>query len=178
MAERVKYPFHIGITEAGIGEYGIIKSAVGCGIITFLGLADTVRVSLTAPSKDEVIVAYQILKSLGLREYGPEVISCPTCGRAKIDLIKVVEYFNKELQRRYSSRILKEIRAFKIALMGCEVNGPGEASFADIGVAFGRDRGYLFKFGKIIEKGSLEEILKALLREVDKLIVVGRRDEG
>lgn len=165
--DKINYPFHIGITEAGISSYGTVKSAVGCGILAFLGLADTIRVSLTASPVEEVITAYQILKVLSLRNYGPEVISCPTCGRCKVDLCSIVSEFNKELQRRYVTFKSKNI---KVALMGCEVNGPGEAKIAEVGIACGKSGAVLFKKGKVIKKIATEEISETLLEEVEKMI--------
>lgn len=177
MGERTDYPFHIGITEAGIPNYGLIKSAVGCGVLAFLGLADTIRVSLTAPPVEEVVAAYQILKALSLRHYGPEIISCPTCGRCKVDLFSLVADFNNKLQRRYSYLKSANLGSFKIALMGCEVNGPGEASMAEVGIACKKGGALLFKKGKIIKKISAEEIVEILLEEVDTMVKVGKKDE-
>ncbi|MDI6785405.1 MAG: flavodoxin-dependent (E)-4-hydroxy-3-methylbut-2-enyl-diphosphate synthase [bacterium] len=170
MERKTDYPFHIGITEAGIPNYGLIKSAVGCGILAFLGLADTIRVSLTAPPVEEVIAAYQILKALSLRNYGPEIISCPTCGRCRIDLFPIVAEFNKELQKRYSFFKLNNLNSFKVALMGCEVNGPGEAKMAEVGIACGKSGAVLFKKGKIVRKIHEKEIIETLLEEIDRVI--------
>jgi len=170
MAKKVSYPFHVGITEAGISNYGLIKSAVGSGILAFLGLADTIRVSLTSTPTEEVRTAYQILKALSLRDYGPEIISCPTCGRCKVSLIPMVENLDRSLQKNYSYLRSKIKGSFKIAVMGCEVNGPGEARMADIGIACGKKVALLFKKGEIIKKISPEKIVEVLLKEINKMV--------
>lgn len=161
LSERTPYPLHIGVTEAGTAYGGTIKSAVGIGALLAMGIGDTVRVSLTGDPAEEVRAAKEILKSLGLRQFGPVLISCPTCGRTNIDLIAIAEAVEREL-----CGIDKPI---KVAVMGCEVNGPGEAADADIGVAGGRGFGLLFRKGEIIRRVPEEEIVSALIDEIRKL---------
>lgn len=160
LAERVDYPFHIGITEAGTPWSGTIKSAIGIGSLLIRGLGDTIRVSLTGDPVEEVRVGWQILKSLKLRQRGPEIISCPTCGRTEIDLVNLA----KKVERAVSG-MDKQIT---IAVMGCGVNGPGEAREADIGIAGGKGMGLIFKKGKLVKRVSEEKLLDALLSEIDK----------
>lgn len=161
LAEKVDYPFHAGITEAGSPSSGTVKSAVGLGILLSEGLADTVRVSLTAPPEEEVRAAYLILQSLGLRSRGINFISCPICGRAEVDMIKIVP----EVEKR-----LAAIRVpLKVALMGCMVNGPGEAREADIGIACGRGVGILFKKGRLVRRVEERRIVPEIIREVKKM---------
>lgn len=157
-SHRYDYPLHIGISEAGPPSKGIIKSSVGLGILLFDGIGDTIRVSLTAEPEEEVIVAYGILRSLGLRKKGIDIISCPTCGRCKIDLKGLVTKVEKKLQG-----IDKPIT---IAVMGCVVNGPGEAREADFGIAGGEKRGILFRKGRLIKTVREDVLLDALLEEV------------
>ena len=160
LSARVDYPLHIGVTEAGTLLPGAVKSAVGLGVLLFHGIGDTLRVSLTHDPVAEIGVAYDILRSLGLRERGPEVISCPTCGRTEIGLIALAE----EVQRRL--RDVPEV--FKVAVMGCVVNGPGEAREADIGIAGGRGVGIVFRKGEVIRKIRGEEnLLPEFMKEVD-----------
>ena len=163
MAAQCEYPLHVGITEAGTVNSGIIKSAVGIGALLAEGIGDTIRVSLTGDPANEVRVAYQILKALGLREYGPTLISCPTCGRTQIKLEKLALEVEKRLEN------IKE--PITVAVMGCVVNGPGEAREADIGIAGGISEGLIFKKGKIIKKVGEEEIIEALFAEIDKILV-------
>jgi (E)-4-hydroxy-3-methylbut-2-enyl-diphosphate synthase len=158
-SERYRYPLHIGISEAGPPSRGIIKSSVGLGILLSEGIGDTIRVSLTAGPEEEVRVAYEILKSLGLRKKGIDIISCPTCGRCRIDL--------KGLATEVEYRLRDIDKPITIAVMGCVVNGPGEAREADFGIAGGKGRGILFKKGKIIKKLPEEELLDALLKEIE-----------
>lgn len=162
MAKTVNYPLHLGITEAGTIRSGIIKSAVGIGALLAQGIGDTIRVSLTGDPVEEVRVANEILKSLGLREYGPTLVSCPTCGRCNIDLAAIAEQVEIKL-----SAIKKPL---KVAVMGCLVNGPGEAREADIGIAGGKGQGLVFKKGEIIHKVTEEELVNVLFAEIDKLI--------
>ncbi|GAV24547.1 4-hydroxy-3-methylbut-2-en-1-yl diphosphate synthase [Carboxydothermus islandicus] len=161
LAKKVDYPFHIGVTEAGPRSTGIIKSAVGIGALLAEGIGDTLRVSLTADPVEEVKIGFQILKALGLREYGAEVISCPTCGRTQVDIIKIAREVEK-----FAQNVKKPL---KIAVMGCVVNGPGEAREADIGIAGGRGEALLFKKGKVVKKIREEEILRVLKEEIKKL---------
>ena len=163
MAAQCEYPLHVGITEAGTVNSGIIKSAVGIGALLAEGIGDTIRVSLTGDPANEVRVAYQILKALGLREYGPTLISCPTCGRTQIKLEKLALEVEKRLEN------IKE--PITVAVMGCVVNGPGEAREADIGIAGGISEGLIFKKGKIIKKVREEEIIEALFAEINKILV-------
>ena len=159
-SERYAYPLHIGISEAGPPSQGIIKSSVGLGILLHEGIGDTIRVSLTADPKEEVRVAYAILGSLGLRKRGVNIISCPTCGRTRIDL--------KGLVKKVESRIRKIDKPITVAVMGCVVNGPGEAREADFGIAGGNGRGILFRKGKIIKRVKEEELLDSLFKEIQK----------
>jgi (E)-4-hydroxy-3-methylbut-2-enyl-diphosphate synthase len=152
------YPLHVGISEAGPPSTGIIKSAVGIGILLSEGIGDTIRVSITAPPDEEIRVAFAILGSLGLRNRGINLISCPTCGRCKIDLRKLV----KEVEKK--TKNFK--KPLTIAVMGCIVNGPGEAREADVGIAGNRGRGILFRKGKIVRKLPEKELLKGLLEEL------------
>ncbi len=158
MAEKVDYPFHIGVTEAGTVQTGTIRSAVGIGVLLSRGLGDTVRVSLTGDPLHEVRVGYEVLKTLGLRQRGPTIVSCPTCGRTEINLIPVAE----EVEKR--TRDLS--KPLKIAVMGCVVNGPGEAREADIGIAGGKGVALLFKKGQVVRKIREEDMVTELLREI------------
>jgi (E)-4-hydroxy-3-methylbut-2-enyl-diphosphate synthase len=162
LARSVDYPFHAGITEAGTLLPGAVKSAVGLGLLLSEGLADTVRVSLTAPPEEEVRVAYQILGSLGLRRRGPNIVACPTCGRCEVDLRRIVAEIDKRLARIPESPT--------VAVMGCMVNGPGEAKEADIGVACGHGAGVIFKSGKLIRRVPEQKIAAELMKEIDKLV--------
>ena len=163
-ASKYNYPIHLGITEAGTERSGIIKSSVGLGIMLNKGLGDTMRVSLTANPIEEVRVAKKILESLGLSDSGIEVISCPTCARTDIDVIKLAN----EVEDRVGQ--IKTNKKIKIAVMGCAVNGPGEARECDIGVAGGKGEGIIFIKGEIIKKVKEAEIVEILMKEVEKLI--------
>jgi len=160
LSAAIDYPLHIGVTEAGTTLTGAVKSSVGLGILLFQGIGDTMRVSLTGDPVDEVRVAYDILKSLGLRNRGINFVSCPTCGRCQIDLIPVAE----EVERRLADLDSN----FTVAVMGCAVNGPGEAREADFGIAGGRGEGLLFKNGEIVRKVPAAELADALVEEVQK----------
>jgi len=162
MSEKVNYPLHLGITEAGTIKSGIVKSAVGIGALLAQGIGDTIRISLTGDPVEEVKVANEILKSLGLREYGPTLVSCPTCGRCNIDLAAIAEQVDQRL-----STVKKPL---KVAVMGCIVNGPGEAREADIGIAGGKGQGIVFRKGKVIQTVSEQELLPVLFAELDKLL--------
>ncbi len=166
MAERCNYPFHLGVTAAGPVQSGSIKSAVGIGILLAKGIGDTIRVSLTGSPMEEVRVAYEILGSLGIRERGPAIISCPTCGRCQVNLVKIVKDVEKRLKEVHP---LEKHRGFKIAVMGCPVNGPGEAKDADIGIACGRGTGILFRSGKVVRKVSEGRIVQSLIAELKRL---------
>jgi (E)-4-hydroxy-3-methylbut-2-enyl-diphosphate synthase len=161
IADKITYPLHIGITEAGTPRTGIIRSSVGIGALLYLGIGDTIRVSLTAQPKEEIIAAYEILKSLNLRQHGPVLVSCPTCGRTEVDLVKLASQVEKELH--------KIDKPIKVAVMGCVVNGPGEAADADVGIACGKGKGIIFRNGKKIGVVQEEDFLRALMAEVNKL---------
>ncbi len=161
LAPQIDVPFHIGVTEAGGLFAGITKSAIGIGMLLAEGLGDTLRVSLTRDPVEEIRTGYEILRALGIRSRGPELISCPTCGRCKIDLFKIAQEVENALLER-SSRI-------KVAIMGCVVNGPGEAKEADIGIAGGDGKGILFKRGKVIRKIDQDELVDQLLGEIDNM---------
>jgi len=160
MSEFCDYPLHLGVTAAGPHESGIVKSAIGIGSLLLDGIGDTVRVSLTSDPVEEVGAAKRILGSLGLRNFGPDIISCPTCGRCQVDLIEMVKRVESGLKTK------KDIT---IAIMGCEVNGPGEAREADIGIAFGRNSGLLFKKGKVVKKVAAKDAVKSMLKEIRKI---------
>lgn len=161
LSRQVDYPLHLGVTEAGGLIAGTVKSALGIGLLLAEGIGDTLRVSLTRDPAEEVRVAYEILRALHLRERGVELISCPTCGRCKIDLFPLAE----EAERR----LLSVVTPLKVAIMGCVVNGPGEAREADVGIAGGRRVGALFKKGEMVRKVAEKELLSALLKEVAAL---------
>lgn len=161
LSQKVDYPLHLGITEAGTLNTGTVKSSVGLGIMLFEGLGDTIRVSLTGDPLEEVRVGWEILKSLKLRSRGVNLISCPTCGRTEIDLIGLANQVEKAL--------LSVNKPITVAVMGCVVNGPGEAKEADIGVAGGRHQGVIFKKGQILKTVPEGQILTQLLSEIDKL---------
>lgn len=165
---RCDYPLHIGVTEAGTFRAGAVKSAVGLGILLNEGIGDTIRVSLTAPPEDEVAVAWDILGALGLRRRGPEIISCPTCGRTEIDLFSLAEAVEKA--------VLGVTVPIRIAVMGCVVNGPGEARDADIGVAGGRNRGIIFRKGKVIRSvNGQSQLVAAFLEELNRTLLSYKR---
>jgi (E)-4-hydroxy-3-methylbut-2-enyl-diphosphate synthase len=153
---------HLGITASGPYETGVVKSSIGIGALLLDGIGDTVRVSLTADPVEEIAVAKNILSSLRLRGYGPEIISCPTCGRCQVDLIRIVN----ELKIRLSSieHGLWTKEPLTVAVMGCEVNGPGEAAVADIGIAFGKNAGVLFKKGKILRRVAAKDAVRELVK--------------
>jgi (E)-4-hydroxy-3-methylbut-2-enyl-diphosphate synthase len=161
LSERTDYPLHIGVTEAGGLIAGTVKSSVALGILLFDGIGDTFRISLTRDPVEEVRVGYELLRSLRIRERGPEMISCPTCGRTRIDLFPMAEEIEKVLQTMQSN--------LKVAVMGCVVNGPGEAREADIGIAGGHGTGIIFKKGELWKKLPEEELLPVFLEELEKM---------
>jgi len=161
IAPKIPYPLHIGITEAGTPRRGIIRSTVGIGTLLYQGIGDTIRVSLSAHPREEVIAGYEILKSLNLRQHGPILVSCPSCGRAEVDIIKLAEAVEE--------RLLKIDKPIKVAVMGCVVNGPGEAKDADIGIACGKGKAVLFKKGKKIRTIQEKDFVRVLMGEVEKL---------
>jgi (E)-4-hydroxy-3-methylbut-2-enyl-diphosphate synthase len=164
MSEACDYPLHLGVTAAGPYDTGVVKSSIGIGSLLMDGIGDTIRVSLTSDPVNEIHVGKKILSALGIRRFGPEIISCPTCGRCQVDLIKLVEELEKRVQGPGS-----RVQNLKIAMMGCEVNGPGEAAEADIGIAFGKDSGVLFKNGKIIKKIAAKNAIKEILKQINTI---------
>ena len=159
--ERVDYPLHLGVTEAGTPEMGVLKSAIGIGGLLCRGIGDTLRVSLTADPVEEVTAAKKILQAAGIRRTEPDLIACPTCGRTQYDMLPIA----REVERR-----LKDChKPITVAVMGCVVNGPGEAAAADVGIAGGRGEGLLFAKGKILRKVPQEQLVDELFREIEKL---------
>jgi (E)-4-hydroxy-3-methylbut-2-enyl-diphosphate synthase len=161
IADKMPCPLHLGVTEAGLPRTGAIRSAIGIGILLYQGIGDTIRVSLSAHPCEEVFVAYEILKSLGLRQRGPTLVSCPSCGRAEVDIIALAEAVSKRLEK-----ISKPI---KVAVMGCVVNGPGEAKDADVGIACGKGKGAIFKKGEVVGTAEEKDFLEALMAEINSL---------
>lgn len=161
LADQVDYPFHAGITESGSLVPGSVKSSVGLALLLSEGLADTIRVSLTAPPEEEVRVAFLILSSLGLRSYGPNFVSCPVCGRCEVDLFTIAREVEKQLASLRSN--------IQLAVMGCMVNGPGEAREADLGLACGRGAGVLFKKGRIFRRLNEDEMIAEFIKEAKRL---------
>lgn len=164
IARRTDYPLHLGVTAAGPYDSGIVKSSIGIGALLMNGIGDTIRVSLTADPLIEVAAARQILSALGLRRFGPEIVSCPTCGRCQVDLGGIVKRIERELSAVNSQPSVK--KKMTIAIMGCEVNGPGEAREADIGVAFGKESGVVFKAGKVVKRVREKDAIRELMRLV------------
>ncbi len=160
-AEQCEYPLHLGVTEAGTVHMGLIKSAAGIGSLLLHGIGDTIRVSLTASPVNEISAGFDILKAVGLKTDTPQIISCPTCGRTKIDIIHLAEEVEQRLKDCY--------KPIKVAIMGCVVNGPGEAREADIGIAGGVHEGLLFRKGEIIRKIPEDQLVDALMQEIEKL---------
>ena len=165
LAERVPYPLHLGVTEAGTPAAGSIKSAIGVGSLLMDGIGDTIRISLTADPVEEVKVGWEILKALGLRERGPIMIACPSCGRDNVGVWNLAEAVEERLQG-YPE-------AFEVAVMGCAVNGPGEAGDADFGVAGGRETGFIYAHGRVLRKVESELLVEELFREIDTWIEGG-----
>jgi (E)-4-hydroxy-3-methylbut-2-enyl-diphosphate synthase len=161
LAAEIPYALHIGVTEAGTAVAGTVKSAAGLGILLAEGIGDTLRVSLTADPVEEVVVGWELLAALDIRRRGPELVSCPTCGRCRVDLIGLAGEVERRLRKRSAP--------IKVAVMGCEVNGPGEARDADIGVASGQGMGVIFAHGKTVRKVPESEIVDALFAEIDRL---------
>jgi (E)-4-hydroxy-3-methylbut-2-enyl-diphosphate synthase len=162
IAAKTDYPLHLGVTEAGTLMNASIKSALGIGMLLYEGIGDTIRVSVTGHPLSEIPVAYGILRALNIRKVGPDVVSCPTCGRCEIDLLKLTGKIEKALARRKDY--------LKVALMGCVVNGPGEAADADIGLAGGKKQGIIFKKGKPYKKVKENDFVKVLLEEINMMI--------
>jgi (E)-4-hydroxy-3-methylbut-2-enyl-diphosphate synthase len=160
LAEQTDLPLHVGVTEAGGLYTGIVKSTLGIGMLLAEGIGDTIRVSLTRDPVEEIRVGYEILKGLDIRRHGPEIISCPTCGRCNIELFDIAERIEKAV-------LLKSVPV-KLAIMGCAVNGPGEAREADIGIAGGNGVGILFKKGEVVKKFPEDQLADVLLEEVEK----------
>jgi (E)-4-hydroxy-3-methylbut-2-enyl-diphosphate synthase len=161
-SERSDYPLHLGVTEAGTLVQSAIKSAIGIGLLLYEGIGDTIRVSVTGDPVSEMGIAFGILRALGIRKVGPDIISCPTCGRSEINLLKLAQDVEERLSGMKSY--------LKIALMGCVVNGPGEAAEADIGIAGGRGVGLLFKKGRVVGKIREEEFVPVLMAEIEKMV--------
>ena len=161
LSERTDYPLHLGVTEAGTPSMGLVKSAMGIGGLLCLGIGDTIRVTLTADPIEEIFAAKKILKAAGLRKEGVNLIACPTCGRTRIDLIPMAE----EVERR----LMNCTKNITVAVMGCAVNGPGEAAAADIGIAGGKGEGLIFRKGEILYKVPQEQLVDKLMEEIEKL---------
>jgi (E)-4-hydroxy-3-methylbut-2-enyl-diphosphate synthase len=165
LAQKVPYPLHLGVTEAGTPASGAIKSAVGVGSLLMDGIGDTIRISLTADPVEEVRVAWEILKALGLRERGPIMIACPSCGRDNVGVWNLAE--------KVEVRLKDYPQAFEVAVMGCAVNGPGEAGDADFGIAGGRDTGFIYAHGRVLKKVSSDILVDELFHEIDRWIEDG-----
>jgi (E)-4-hydroxy-3-methylbut-2-enyl-diphosphate synthase len=165
LAEKVPYPLHLGVTEAGTPFSGSIKSAVGMGAVLTDGIGDTIRVSLTADPVEEIKTAFEILKALGLRERGPVMIACPSCGRDNVGV--------QHLAERVEERLREYPEAFEVAVLGCAVNGPGEAGDADFGIAGGREVGFVYAHGRVLKKVSSDILVDELFHEIDKWIAEG-----
>jgi (E)-4-hydroxy-3-methylbut-2-enyl-diphosphate synthase len=165
LSEKVEYPLHLGVTEAGPPATGSIKSSIGVGSLLMDGVGDTIRISLTADPVKEVEVAWEILKALGLRERGPVMIACPSCGRDNVGVEKLAEVVEQRL-KSYP-------QAFEVAVMGCAVNGPGEAGDADFGIAGGRDTGFIYAHGRVLKKVSSDILVDELFHEIDQWIESG-----
>lgn len=159
--EKVDYPLHLGVTEAGTPSMGMVKSAMGIGGLLCMGIGDTIRVTLTADPVEEIYAAKKILRAAGLRKEGVNLIACPTCGRTRIDLIPMAE----EVERR----LMNCTKNITVAVMGCAVNGPGEAAAADVGIAGGKGEGLIFRKGEILYKVPQERLVDALMEEIEKL---------
>jgi (E)-4-hydroxy-3-methylbut-2-enyl-diphosphate synthase len=165
LSELVPYPLHLGVTEAGTAFTGTVKSAVGIGSLLASGIGDTIRVSLSTDPVEEVRAGYAILKALGLRTQGPELIACPSCGRTNVEV--------HELAERVEGRLGEYKEHFEVAVMGCAVNGPGEAGDADFGIAGGRDAGFIYAHGAVLRKVEQDVLVDELFREIDAWIAAG-----
>lgn len=169
------YPLHLGVTASGPYNEGIVKSSIGIGALLLDGIGDTIRVSLTAEPEEEVAAAKRILSSLGLRRFGPNIVSCPTCGRCQVDLVDIVNKLDNAVRTTPACPAGRQYAVRKspltIAVMGCEVNGPGEAKEADIGIAFGKGSGMLFKKGKVIKKITAKYAVKELLQLINSITI-------
>ena len=161
LSRETDYPLHLGVTEAGTPEMGVLKSAIGIGGLLCQGVGDTIRVSLTADPVEEVIAAKKILQAAGIRKSGPDLISCPTCGRTKYDMIPIA----REVERRLQGCT----KPITVAVMGCAVNGPGEARSADVGIAGGDGEGLLFRKGEVLYKVPQDKLVDALMAEIERL---------
>lgn len=181
MTKFCDYPFHLGVTATGSPSLGIVKSTIALSVLLLEGIGDTIRISLTDEAQNEVRVAKAILESLGLCSFGPEIISCPTCGRCEVDLVKIVKNLETKLSaipvcrppaRRAGTgrRYPLSAKTPKIAVMGCVVNGPGEARHADLGIAFGKKEGLFFKKGKAFKKVSADKCVDMLIKEITKFV--------
>ena len=162
IARRTSYPLHLGITEAGTARSGSVRNAVGIGLLLAEGIGDTIRVSLSAHPREEIPVAYDILRSLNLRQRGPTIIACPTCGRIEVDLIPLANQVEEHFQ--------KLGKPITVAVMGCAVNGPGEAKEADVGIAAGKGKGAIFRNGRVVRVVEDKDYLTALFEEGQKVI--------
>ena len=161
LSRETDYPLHLGVTEAGTPEMGVLKSAIGIGGLLCQGVGDTIRVSLTADPVEEVAAAKRILQAAGIRKSGPDLISCPTCGRTKYDMIPIA----REVERRLQGCT----KPITVAVMGCAVNGPGEARSADVGIAGGDGEGLLFRKGEVLYKVPQDKLVDALMAEIERL---------
>ena len=161
LSRETDYPLHLGVTEAGTPEMGVLKSAIGIGGLLCQGIGDTIRVSLTADPVEEVAAAKRILQAAGIRKSGPDLISCPTCGRTKYDMIPIA----REVERRLQGCT----KPITVAVMGCAVNGPGEARSADVGIAGGDGEGLLFRKGEVLYKVPQDKLVDALMAEIERL---------
>ncbi len=176
LSSRVDYPFHVGVTAAGLSRDGIVRSGIGIGTLLLEGIGDTIRVSLTGSPEEEVDVAKSILSALNLRNFGYELIACPTCGRCQVDLVPIVKEIEENLARLVGHGPRSEGKPLLVAVMGCEVNGPGEARGADIGVAFGKGKGAIFQNGKIIKTVSDRDAVSVLVALVEKMQAITIKD--
>ena len=170
LSERCDYPLHIGVTEAGGLIAGTVKSSVALGVLLLEGIGDTFRISLTRDPVEEVRVGFELLRSLRIRERGPELVSCPTCGRTRINLFTLAEEVEARLQTMQAP--------LKVAVMGCVVNGPGEAKEADIGIAGGNGVGIIFKKGELFKKVNEAELLPAFLQELERMEAEHHKKSG